>query len=139
MSGNKAEALLNRLGSLLAEDRDYPIDETLLYAEVDGGYVRPSIFKGRGNHVIYRRPDLDTICDPLTALWETADPDKRWAEIEYLIRDGRFTATYTYPDEIDHDEEPLDRRRRIVARHFGNKPIIYPPKEEFFSGQSFKL
>lgn len=134
-----SEKILNQLGNLLAQDNEYPLDETLLYAEVEGRYVAPSIFKGRGNSIVYRRPDLDTICDPLTALWEAAPPDKRWAEIEYLIRDGRFTATYTYPDEIDPDEEPLDRRRRIVARHFGDKPIVYPPRDGFFAGQTFKL
>jgi hypothetical protein len=136
---NATEELLNSLGNLLAEDTEYPLDETLLYAEVEGGYVRPSIFKGRSNSVVYRRPDLDTICGPLTALWEAAPADKRWAEIEYLIRDGRFTATYAYPDEIDPDEEPLDRRRRIVARYFGDKPIVYPPKDGLSAGQTFTL
>jgi hypothetical protein len=35
--------------------------------------------------------------------------------------------TYFYPDEIDPDEEWMERRERVVRHHFGEKPIVYPP------------
>ncbi|SDA27493.1 hypothetical protein [Sphingomonas sp. NFR15] len=95
--------------------------------------VAPSIFKDRGNHILYRRPDLDRIGDALLDLWETQTSEPRWAEIEYVIRSDTFNATYTYPDEIPPvgpDEGSLDRRARIVARHFGDKPIVYPPWDD---------
>ena len=63
-------------------------------------------------------------------LWEAQDTDDRWREIEYVVRGDTFEAEYTYPDEIDPDEEPLDRRDRVVARHFGDKLITYPPPTE---------
>ncbi len=127
MPNGKTERMLNNIGQLLAEDTEYPIDGTLLYAELDRNFVAPSIFKDRGNHVLYREPDLDRLGDALLDLWEAETPDKRWAEIEYVIRDGRFDVAFTYPEEIDPDEERMDRRKRIVARHFGDKPIVYPP------------
>jgi hypothetical protein len=71
--------------------------------------------------------------DALLDLWEAQDSDDRWAEIEYVVRDGRFEATYTYPDAIDPEEDPMERRDQSVRRHFGEKPIIYspwPPDEE---------
>ena len=37
--------LLNTIGQILAEDRDYPLENTLLHAEVDFNMVRSSIFK----------------------------------------------------------------------------------------------
>jgi hypothetical protein len=32
----------------------------------------------------------------------------------------------------------MDRRRRIVARHFGDKPLVYPPEPEHV-GEEFEL
>mgnify|MGYP003622946578 CR=1 FL=1 len=139
MANTEVESLLNRLGQILAEDREYRVDGTLLYAKVDDASATPAIFKNLGNHILYRWPDLDSIGDPLMHLWDAADPDKRWAEIEYLIRDDRFfNVTYVYPDEIDPDEDPFVRRDRIVAKYFGDKPIVYPPLDDSI-GQDFKL
>ena len=81
---------------------------------------------------------MKMICDPLMDLWDEADPDKRWAEMEYLVRDGRFTVTYTYPEDIDPEEDEFRRRDRIVARYFGDKPIVYPERRDG-RGQIFKL
>lgn len=127
MPSDETERLLNKIGELLAEDTEYPLDGTLLHAELDRNFVAPSIFKDRGNHILYRDPDLDRLGDALLDLWEADAPANRWAEIEYVIRDGKFDVAFTYPEEIDPEEEPLDRRKRIVARHFGAKPILYPP------------
>ena len=123
----ETERLLNEIGQLLAEDTDYPLDGTLLHAELDKNYVATSIFKDLGDHVLYREPDLDRLDDVLLDLWEAQVADKRWAEIEYVVRGDKFHASFTYPEEIDPEEEPLDRRDRIVAHHFGKKRIVYPP------------
>ncbi|WP_298669213.1 hypothetical protein [uncultured Sphingomonas sp.] len=130
MENDATQRLLVEIGQLLANDTEYPLDGTLLYAELDHAMVAPSIFKNLGNHVLYRRPDLDTLGDALLDLWEAQDSKPRWVEIEYLIENGRFTATYTYPDEIDPNENENDmfaRTKRIVRKYFGDKPIVYPP------------
>jgi len=128
MPNDLTSRLLNEIGHLLAEDTAYPLDGTLLYAEAGKGFVSPSIFKDLGDHILYRSPDLDRLGDALLDLWEAQESDKRWAEIEYVVRGDRFRASFTYPDEIDQNEEPRDRRKRIVERHFGRKRIVYPPK-----------
>jgi len=130
VTNDKTARLLNEIGQLLAEDADYPLEGTLLYAEVDWGYVAPSIFKDVGDRIVYRDPDLDRLGDALLDLWKAQESEKRWTEIEYVIRDGKFHASFTYPDEIDPDEGMLDRRRRIVAKHFGDKPTVYPPSPD---------
>ena len=127
MPENETERLLNQIGQLLAEDTEYPLDGTLLHAELDKNYVAPSIFKDLGDHVLYRDPDVDRLGDALLDLWEAQDADTRWAEIEYVIRGDTFQASFIYPEEIDPNEEPVARVDRIVARHFGKKPIKYPP------------
>jgi hypothetical protein len=124
----RTDQILNEIGQLLAEDTDYPLDGTLLYAEVDKSFVSPSIFKDLGDHILYRPPDLDVIGDVLLELWAAQTSDKRWTEIEYIVRGNKFTASFTYPDEIDQTERSFNRRDRIVAKHFGPKPIIYRPR-----------
>jgi hypothetical protein len=126
VANTETERLLNEIGQLLAEDRAYPLDGTLLYAELDRNMVAPSIFKELGNQILYRWPDLDRLGDALLDLWEAQDGKDRWAEIEYLVRDGRFHVTYTYPDDISADDR-MDWRDRVVRKHFGDKPIVYPP------------
>lgn len=130
VTDDRTERLLNEICQLLAEDMEYPLDNTLLHAEVGRAYVSPSIFKDRGNHILYRDPDLDRLGDALLDLWEAQQGEKRWAELEYLVRNGRFEATFIYPEEIDPEEESLDRRTRIVSQYFGDKPIVYPPFDE---------
>ena len=128
MPDDRTDSLLNEIGQLLAEDTDYPLDGTLLHAELDRNFVSPSIFKDLGDHVLYRPPDLDVIGEVLLELWEAQVSERRWAEIEYVVRGDKFTASFTYPEEIDPNERSFDRRDRIVAKHFGTKPIHYGPR-----------
>lgn len=127
MANDDTDRLLNEIGQLLAKDTVYPLDGTLLYAQVDSNYVAPSIFKDQGNSIAYLDPDLGQLGDALLDLWEAEKANSRWAEIEYLVQGNTFAVTYTYADEIDPDEDTLDRRDRIVKRYFGDKPVIYPP------------
>lgn len=127
MASDDSERLLVEIGQLLAEDTEYHLNGTLLYSQLAHWSVATAIFKERGNHVLYRWPDPDRLDYALLELWEAQDTDDRWAEIEYVIRDGTFDVTYTFPEDIDPDEDTFVRRDRIVQRHFGDKPIVYPP------------
>lgn len=139
MPNSETERLLKSIGSLLAEDTEYPLDGTLLYAAVGNNSVRPSIFKDGGDQVIYRSPDLDSIAPALLDLWEAENPDERWAEIEYFVRDGVFEAAYTYADEIDPDEDWNEQRKRVLERYYGRRPIVYPSRSRADDGLRFKL
>ena len=126
MANGKMEQLLNEIGQLLAEDSSDRAHETLLHAELDNNLVATSIFDDLGDHIQYRDAELP-LNYALLDLWEAQEPDKRWAELEYLLRDGKFRANFIYPEEIEESVDPLDRRDRIVERYFGKKPISYPP------------
>lgn len=139
MPNDETERLLVEIGHLLAEDRAYPLEGTLLHAEVDRGMVAPSIFKDLGNHILYRWPDLDRLGDALLDLWEAQDGDDRWAEIEYLIRDGRFEVAYVYPDQIDPEGDWMEQREAVVRRYFGEKPIVFPPWPPPEDGVDYEL
>jgi hypothetical protein len=127
MQNDEAGPILARIGEILSRDTIYPLENTLLYAEVEPGVVSQSIFKDGGANIIYRWILSPTLTDALMDLWEVEDSKKRWAEMEYVIHDGTFHAHFTYPDEIDKKEDHFERRDRIVKRHFGDRPIVYPP------------
>jgi len=127
VANDEAEKLLNEIGRLLAKDREYPFEPTLLYAQVDRNMVGESIFKELGNQILYRWPVIDELPYALLDLWGTQEGDDRWIEMEYLVRDGRLEVAYIYPDEIDPEEDVMERRARSARRHFGEKPIVYPP------------
>lgn len=129
MANDEAERLLNEIGRLLTEDRDYPLEPTLLYAQLDRNVVGESIFKELDNQILFRWPVIDGLPNALLDLWE-AQEGYRWAEMEYLLRDGKFEVAYIYPDEIDPEEDVVERRARAVRRHFDEKPIVYPPWPE---------
>ncbi|WP_445191343.1 hypothetical protein ACT009_12190 [Sphingomonas sp. Tas61C01] len=126
MANDDTNRLLIEIGQLLAEDTEYPLNGTLLYARVDAGLVAPSIFKEREKDIVFRWVDLDRLCPVLLDLWESEDGVEQWAEIQYVVRNEKFEVEYTYVEQIDPEEEHMVRRDRIVHRHFGDKPITYP-------------
>lgn len=127
MEENKKESLLNEIGQLLISDEEYPFEPTILYAQLDYNVVGESIFKELGNQFIYRWPINKRLPYALLELWEEQDGQDRWSELEFVLRDGKFEVAYFYPDEIDPDEDVIERRERALRRHFGDKPIVYPP------------
>ena len=138
MTDSQSEIALNKIGQILAEDTQYPLDNTLLYAEVDFNWVGPSIFKDLGDHLLYRSPDIG-LTYPLLDLWALSDPDKRWSAIEYVIRNGRFDASFTYTEDFDPEEDRGDRRDRVVRKYFGEKPVLYPPFSDDDDDDVFEL
>ena len=127
MADDESEKLLNEIGQLLTKDREYPLEPTLLYAQLDRNVVGESIFKELGNQILYRRPVIEGLPYALLDLWEAQESDDRWMEMEYLLRDGKFGVAYFYPDEINPKEDVVERRARAIRRYFGEKPIVYPP------------
>jgi hypothetical protein len=114
------------VGDVLARDTSYPLEGTFLYTEAASQMVDMSIFKDLGDNLLFRWP-MNGLGGVLLELWEAADPKKRWAAMQYWIEGGKFTASFTYPEEIDPNERTMDRRERILQQRYGNKKIVYPP------------
>jgi hypothetical protein len=125
MANNEIEHLLNEVGNVLAQDTAYPLDGTFLYVEAASMMVDMSIFKDLGDHLLFRL-SMDDLTDVLLELWEAADPKQRWVAMQYWIEGGKFTASFTYPEEIDPNERTMDRRERVLKQRYGNKQIVYP-------------
>jgi hypothetical protein len=102
---------------------------TFLYAEVGDGWVFASVFKDEGQVVRYFDPSPQ-LSELLLETWETEEPDKRWAVMEYEIKGTKFDAQFLFPDEIDPKVHASERRPIVLKRRYGDKPVIYPPIPE---------
>jgi hypothetical protein len=139
VAGTESEHLLKEIGELLMNDDEYPSEPTLLYAQLDYNMIGESIFKELGNQFLYRWPLNERLPYALLELWEAQDGRDRWSELEYVLRDGNFEIAYFYPDEIDPQEDVIERRERALRRHFGEKPIVYPPLDPEDDAQNHDL
>lgn len=138
VSDDKVAWWLNEIGRLIAEKED-PSKATLLYVQIGRAWVSPSLFRDRGNHILYEEC-LERLAEPLLDFWYSQRPRNRWAELHYVVRDGKFDALFVYPNELDPKEGLFisDRRDRIVAKYLGEKPVMYPPPDED-EADTFKL
>lgn len=124
----KLGPILNAIGTEGAAIVGGNPDGLYIYGEPDGGAVMASVFRDEGNAVRYFDPThelADLICDA----WEAESPNKRkrWAVIEYEVRGTKFDVQFTYPEELDPEDNVTDRRRAALKRRYGDKPVIYPP------------
>lgn len=100
-----------------------------LYVEIEDMWVGPSIFKDEGDVVRYHDSDSEVLSDLLFEAWyaEPEGPNMRWSVMEYVINDGKFDATFKYPEEVNVDVVDSERRRTALRARFGDKPVVYPP------------
>jgi hypothetical protein len=124
MSYEQAGPLLNALGQSVAEILGEVPEAALLYAEVGDGWQEAGIFKEMAGHVLYKHPDTD-LCDDIGRIWEQDDTEQRWIVMLYRIQDGKFSTEFIYPDDLDPDEDTLERRQRILIELYGDKPVDY--------------
>ena len=136
MEGDKYDALapiLSEIGQELADTVGGDAEGVFLYVEIGEGWAGPSIFRDEGDAVRYYDPRDPTLSEIVFDAWY-AEPDetKRWSIMEYVITDGKFHASFKYPEEVDVTEPDSNRRDAALQSRFGDKPVIYPPMEEMF-------
>ncbi len=137
MANDETQRLLDEIGRLLAEETGQSLASILLYAQLDVNVVGTDIFMDGSDRVEYSWSG-DRLTYPLLDLWEEEEPAKRWTEMEYVLCNGKFAVTFVYPGQFDPEENFFERRKRVVARHFGDKPIVYPPMPDY-DVQQFNL
>ena len=131
MASDDSTRLLDLIGQTVISLNPKLDASVLLYAQLATNMVDDILLVDQVADVLGFFPEEDKLMSLLLDLWEEEPVERRWAEIEYLVRDGRFTATFTYPEEIDPEEDDFDRRMRIIRKHFGDKPLVYAPDERF--------
>lgn len=102
-----------------------------IYAEPDDGVVYAAVFKDDGASVRYFDPTHE-LANLIGEAWEleSADRDKRWAVLEYEVRDMQFHVALTYPEELEPNRDATERRQTALDKRYGDKSVIYPPMPE---------
>jgi hypothetical protein len=117
---------LNFLGQEIAVILNRHPDGSFLYAEVDDEGYEVSIFVEDNGEVHYHYPS-DKMFELVKHLWNVADDDKKWSVLEYSVVDGKFDAQFTFPDQLNADEDDGDDMcDRALRKRYGDKPVIYP-------------
>ena len=127
MTEAETSQLLDKINEALHEDIQYITAPTILYIEVGDRWVSASIFKDLGTHILSRVEGVSNVGSVVLELWKPAAGDTGAAIIEYLVQDGRFELVLTPRAEHDLYDSSFERREQAIARHFGTKPIVYPP------------
>lgn len=121
-----------RIGEEIARRYDGDPNGLFFYVEIVEGMIDLSLFKDERENLRWVDLEMHDVSEAVFDAWYAEDADKRWASMEYMIRDGRFTASFKFPDEVDplhFDESRRDESRRdeVLRARFGNKPVVYPP------------
>ncbi len=125
--------ILNEIGQELTETVGGDAEGVFFYVEIGEGWAGPSIFKDEGDFVRYYDPLDPTLSEMVFDAWYLEpDETKRWSVMEYVVNDGKFQASFRYPEEIDVTEPDTDRRDAALQARFGDKPVVYPPMDEMF-------
>lgn len=121
--------LMNEIGQELAEIVGGDPNGVFLYAEIGEGWNGPSVFKDEGDVVRYCNSASEILSDLLFESWYAAseDPIKRWSVMEYDVKDGEFSVSFKYPDEVNVEIVDARRREAALRARYGDKPVIYPP------------
>lgn len=117
--------ILNALAQHLQEILGSDPDGSFLYAEVDEEGYEVAIFHDHGDKITYYDAD-DELFDEVINLWDSALDHEKWAVLEYDVRGDQFYSNFTYADQLDPEEDSVERRQRLVNARYGDKPVIYP-------------
>lgn len=120
----------NAIGQEIAAIIGKNPDGAYAYVEAEEMMLSPSLFHDVGNRVVYYSPSSE-LCEAIWDLWYAEPEEKRWATMHYEIADGQFSVEFGYEENADPEELSMDRRDRILKARYGDKPIYYPPPEDW--------
>jgi hypothetical protein len=122
------EERYQRIGHLVLDSCPDLSGKLLVCAEVQEGVIESAVFYERGaGKVVTFRYCSDELEDALYELWQhgAMAGNRPWFGIEYVAESGRFQIDHTYLDQVTEDEGMLDRRPRLLAKHFGDRTPDY--------------
>ena len=101
----------------------------LVYSEVEDGVVSADLFfLFQGDEAVRFRFGSLSLQDLMVELWETGDGElspRSWLALTFTITDGKFDAKFTYPDQVDSEEDLSERRPRVVESCFPDLKVDY--------------
>jgi hypothetical protein len=122
--------ILVRIGRELAAMIGKNPDGAYCYNEARDMWLSLSAYHDEGNRIVYYSPSRE-FGDAVEDLWHAREHENRWGAMRYEIVDGQFSVEFDYPDQFDPDEDENIREDRALKARFGDKPIYYPPPEDW--------
>lgn len=123
--------LLSQIGHEAANIVGGNSDGIYIYAERGDRWLGVSLYRDEGDAIRYYRPTME-LDDAIYDAWYAEDSDKQWSVMEYTIFESRFDVTFLFPDEVDVENQDIDRREIALRKRYGDRPIIYPPVPDYF-------
>jgi hypothetical protein len=122
--------LLNEIGEALADLANGDPNGIFFYVEIGEGWIQPSLYKEEADVVRWLDCDTGPLLDLIEQAWRAEPKERRWSVMEYSIADGKFSAAFKYPEEVDVESFDEDRREKVLVARYGDKQIFYPPMPE---------
>lgn len=101
----------------------------LFAADIKEGVVSSAMVYEKGNKKIatfkFSTSSLIDLAYELWGKWKEDPKNSEWIGMELTGSNGKFEINFTYPEQIDPDEDFDDRRQEIFERHFIDKKIDY--------------
>lgn len=128
MGTTTLEALYQDIGRMAFEAAEGPVDQLLLYAEVEDGVFSADLFYRISSHSVRFRYCSTQMVEAVYALWQTwktSPGNREWRAMSYAIDNGKFSMDLKYPDQMIPGEDVSERRPLAVKRHFGDANVDY--------------
>jgi hypothetical protein len=123
---DKMAALLNSVGSEMILRAGNQTSDLWLYTEAGDAWADIALFKiGEGS--LEWVDGFGELSDAIMALWDAAEPSKRWEAMEFEIHGAEFKTHFWFKGDLNPDDDSLDRRNALIRNKFNNYKVIYPP------------
>ena len=122
------EKLYSLIGHAALRQADDLAGKLLVYAEVEEGVISADIFYVNRAGVVRFRFGSSAIQELIYSFWENwkSHPgNTEWRAMSMAIDGTHFNIDLTYPDQLNSQENILERRPELVMRHFGDLRVDY--------------
>ncbi|MCB1326994.1 MAG: hypothetical protein KDK35_17285 [Leptospiraceae bacterium] len=123
------ENLYEKIGECALNDAENLGGRLLVYCEIEEGSISADlVYEEAGAVPLRLRFCSKEMRELLFTLWAASDRagPEAWTVFAMLIEaDASFEARLLYANQIDLNEEPLERRTRVIRECFGDVGIDY--------------
>jgi hypothetical protein len=114
--------ILEEIGRLVDDQLGGNSENSFLYAEIAKNLGSAYILEEDEGRMIFHVADMEIFWAAM-ALWELEPKRRRWQAMRYSMADGKFTAEFDYPEDLDQEEFSGDRAMRVLREYAGNRAM----------------
>jgi hypothetical protein len=119
---------LQRIGVALQEMCPPASKKSLLYAEIEEGVIGASVFfeDATGNvNFRFASTELESVAYDLWDIGSEKIPARSWTAVEYTLTGNKLGVSFTYSEQFQANESEIERRPRVVERHFPGAAVDF--------------